>query len=159
MDQAGRLGRHEFGMDGCHANKQQDTICSVTRLTKIPPAAVRKTKSGPQALSSHPEKQVRRQADTWLQQFQWTMEAWQVADALLHLPDSPLDVQYFCAQTLKKKAQRDFEELPQGAAPCASLIFILSSRIVVPYRVLSIPQRIRISRAWSSVWVLTVPGY
>jgi len=45
-----------------------------------------------------------------------------VADALLHLPDSPLDVQYFCAQTLKKKAQRDFEELPQGAAPCASLI-------------------------------------
>lgn len=65
---------------------------------------------------------MRRQADTWLQQFQWTQEAWQVADALLHLPDSPLDVQYFCAQTLKKKAQRDFEELPQGAAPCASLI-------------------------------------
>lgn len=86
---------------------------------------------------------MRRQADTWLQQFQWTQEAWQVADALLHLPDSPLDVQYFCAQTLKKKAQRDFEDLLQGAAPCAPLILILFS----PYRPLPSPisRRIRVS--------------
>jgi transportin-3 len=77
-------------------------------------------RGGTQALSNHPEKEVQRQADSWLQQFQGTQEAWQVSDALLHLPDSPMEVQYFCAQTLKKKAQRDFEELPEGAAPCAS---------------------------------------
>eukprot|EP00850_Spirogloea_muscicola_P002208 SM000008S22297 [mRNA] locus=s8:929494:937857:+ [translate_table: standard] len=38
-----------------------------------------------------------------------------VSDSLLHSPTSSLEVQYFCAQTLRTKIQRDFEELPPGA--------------------------------------------
>lgn len=39
-----------------------------------------------------------------------------MSDQVLHDPSSTLEAQYFCAQTLRTKIQRDFEELPQGAA-------------------------------------------
>jgi hypothetical protein len=38
----------------------------------------------------------------------------QVSDSLLHAASSPLEVQLFCAQTLRVKVERDFEELPPG---------------------------------------------
>eukprot|EP00240_Pyramimonas_obovata_P002590 CAMPEP_0118943288 /NCGR_PEP_ID=MMETSP1169-20130426/38014_1 /TAXON_ID=36882 /ORGANISM="Pyramimonas obovata, Strain CCMP722" /LENGTH=723 /DNA_ID=CAMNT_0006888509 /DNA_START=206 /DNA_END=2373 /DNA_ORIENTATION=- len=68
------------------------------------------------ALYHHPDGSVRRQANGWLEKFQQTPEAWQVSDSLLHDPESSNEVHYFCAQTLKKKAQRDYEELPQGVS-------------------------------------------
>ncbi|RID58908.1 hypothetical protein BRARA_F02169 [Brassica rapa] len=67
------------------------------------------------ALYHHPDDTVRVQADRWLQNFQGTLDAWQVADNLLHDSSSNLETLIFCSQTLRSKVQRDFEELPPGA--------------------------------------------
>ncbi|GMN45765.1 hypothetical protein TIFTF001_014956 [Ficus carica] len=67
------------------------------------------------ALYHHPDDGVRLQADRWLQSFQRTLDAWQVADDLLHHPSSNLETLIFCSQTLRSKVQRDFEELPSEA--------------------------------------------
>ncbi|XP_073039876.1 transportin MOS14 isoform X1 [Primulina eburnea] len=67
------------------------------------------------ALYHHPDDAVRMQADRWLQDFQRTLDAWQVADNLLHDTDSNLETSIFCSQTLRSKVQRDFEELPSEA--------------------------------------------
>eukprot|EP00854_Cymbomonas_tetramitiformis_P014145 gene14145-16729_t len=56
------------------------------------------------------------EAGNWLEDFQHSRDAWQVSDQLLHHPESTNEIQFFCAQTLKKKATNDFEELPPGAA-------------------------------------------
>lgn len=68
-----------------------------------------------EALHRHPDADVRTQADRWLEEFQQTQEAWQVADQLLHDSNSSLDILYFCSQTLRTKVQRDFDELPPNA--------------------------------------------
>lgn len=67
------------------------------------------------ALYHHPDDAVRMQADRWLQNFQRTIDAWQVADNLLHDTASNQETQIFCSQTLRSKVQRDFEELPSEA--------------------------------------------
>ncbi|CAJ2664447.1 unnamed protein product [Trifolium pratense] len=67
------------------------------------------------ALYHHPDDTVRMQADRYLQDFQRTLDAWQVADNLLHDPSSNLETLIFCSQTLRSKVQRDFEELPATA--------------------------------------------
>lgn len=67
------------------------------------------------ALYHHPDDSVRMQADRWLQDFQRTIDAWQVADNLLHDASSNLETLIFCSQTLRGKVQRDFEELPLEA--------------------------------------------
>ncbi|GAB4860681.1 Transportin mos14 [Ancistrocladus abbreviatus] len=67
------------------------------------------------ALYHHPDDGVRMQADRWLQDFQRTIDAWQVADNLLHDASSNLETLIFCSQTLRSKVQRDFEELPSEA--------------------------------------------
>ncbi|CAI9773755.1 unnamed protein product [Fraxinus pennsylvanica] len=67
------------------------------------------------ALYHHPDDAVRMQADRWLQDFQRTIDAWQVADNLLHDPASNQETLIFCSQTLRSKVQRDFEELPSEA--------------------------------------------
>jgi len=69
-----------------------------------------------EALYHHPTAEVRRSADHWLADWQRTQEAWSLADGVLHDGSSPMEAQYFCAQTLRTKVQRDFEELPAGAA-------------------------------------------
>eukprot|EP00897_Mesotaenium_endlicherianum_P002366 jgi/Mesen1/2157/ME000152S01249 len=56
-----------------------------------------------QALHYHPDASVRTAASKWLEEFQQQVEAWQVTDKLLYEPSSSLDVQYFCAQTLRTK--------------------------------------------------------
>ncbi|KAF3340567.1 transportin-3 isoform X1 [Carex littledalei] len=58
---------------------------------------------------------LRAEADRWLQDFQHTLDAWQVADSLLHDPNSSIETLIFCSQTLRSKVQRDFEELPGEA--------------------------------------------
>ncbi|KAJ4712230.1 putative Transportin [Melia azedarach] len=67
------------------------------------------------ALYHHPDDAVRMQADRWLQDFQRTIDAWQVADNLLHDATSNLETLIFCSQTLRSKVQRDVEELPSEA--------------------------------------------
>ncbi|XP_057780714.1 transportin MOS14 isoform X1 [Salvia miltiorrhiza] len=67
------------------------------------------------ALYHHPDDAVRMQADRWLQDFQRTIDAWQVADNLLHDTSSNIETSIFCSQTLRSKVQRDFEELPSEA--------------------------------------------
>lgn len=67
------------------------------------------------ALYHHPDDAVRMQADRWLQEFQRTLDAWQVADNLLHDSSSNLETLIFCSQTLRSKVTRDFEELPSEA--------------------------------------------
>ncbi|KAF4349554.1 hypothetical protein F8388_012242 [Cannabis sativa] len=67
------------------------------------------------ALYHHPDAAVRMEADRWLQDFQRTLDAWQVADNLLHDASSNLETLIFCSQTLRSKVQRDFEELPSEA--------------------------------------------
>ncbi|GAB2240674.1 hypothetical protein Droror1_Dr00021192 [Drosera rotundifolia] len=67
------------------------------------------------ALYHHPDDAVRVQADRWLQHFQRTLDAWQVADNLLHDAGSNFETLVFCSQTLRSKVQRDFEELPSEA--------------------------------------------
>ncbi|OEL21061.1 Transportin MOS14 [Dichanthelium oligosanthes] len=67
------------------------------------------------ALYHHPDDGIRTAADRWLQEFQHTLDAWQVADSLLHDESSNLETLIFCSQTLRSKVQRDFEELPSEA--------------------------------------------
>jgi transportin-3 len=58
-----------------------------------------------------------KEATVWLEHFQGTSEAWQVADQLLALPIQP-DSQaqhIFAAQTMRTKIQYDWNELPKEA--------------------------------------------
>ncbi|KAG1678979.1 hypothetical protein FOA52_013042 [Chlamydomonas sp. UWO 241] len=64
------------------------------------------------ALYHHDDPKVKDEADRWLETWQQSTEAWSVADGVLHDAGSSLEAQYFCAQTLRTKVQRDFEELP-----------------------------------------------
>jgi hypothetical protein len=56
-----------------------------------------------QALYHHPDPKIKDEADRYLEQWQQTTEAWSVADAVLHDPNSNMEAQYFCAQTLRTK--------------------------------------------------------
>lgn len=69
------------------------------------------------ALFHSDDPRVKSEANRWLDQWQQTPEAWSVSDRVLHDPSSSQDLQQFCAQTLKTKVQRDFEELPPEAVP------------------------------------------
>ncbi|CAI5502615.1 unnamed protein product [Closterium sp. Naga37s-1] len=81
-----------------------------------------------EALYQTTDRSTRREASKWLEAFQQSMDAWQISDRLLHDESSSMEVRYFCAQTLRTKVQRDFEELPQGSTPSlrASLLGLLA---------------------------------
>lgn len=59
------------------------------------------------ALYHHEDLKVKDEADRWLEQWQQSVEAWSVADGLLHDPASSMEAQYFCAQTLRTKVCRN----------------------------------------------------
>uniref|UniRef100_A0A383V7P9 Importin N-terminal domain-containing protein n=1 Tax=Tetradesmus obliquus TaxID=3088 RepID=A0A383V7P9_TETOB len=69
------------------------------------------------ALYGSDDAAVRSEADRWLERWQSSSEAWTVANAILHNPSSGAEYTYFCAQTLKTKVQRDYEELPAESVP------------------------------------------
>eukprot|EP00878_Enallax_costatus_P020398 GHUV01021558.1.p1 GENE.GHUV01021558.1~~GHUV01021558.1.p1 ORF type:complete len:515 (+),score=87.61 GHUV01021558.1:142-1545(+) len=69
------------------------------------------------ALYRSDDSKVRHEADRWLDGWQSSSEAWSVANAILHNPSSDPEYTYFCAQTLKTKVQRDYEELPLDSVP------------------------------------------
>ena len=80
------------------------------------PSSRHSTRICAQALNHHPDAAVKRQAEQWLKQFQESADAWTVCDGLLHDPVSTPEVNFLCSQTLKHKVQRDFDDLPAGAA-------------------------------------------
>jgi len=69
-----------------------------------------------QALYQSQNKEIRDRANAWLEQFQQTVEAWSICDSILHDSASSQEARYFCSQTLRTKIERDFDELPPGAA-------------------------------------------
>lgn len=73
-----------------------------------------------------------------------------MSDQVLHDPSSSLEAQYFCAQTLRTKIQRDFEELPPGAANQLrkSLVSLLG-------RYQGGPPAVRAQLALALVWPLS----
>ncbi len=58
---------------------------------------------------------VKEEADRFLEAWQQSTEAWGICDGILHDPSQNMEAQYFAAQTLRTKVQRDFEELPSDA--------------------------------------------
>ena len=50
------------------------------------------------------EAQVRRSASDWLQTWQQSVDAWSVSNQLLHDPNLPSHLQFYCSQTLRVKA-------------------------------------------------------
>src|SRR5689334_15787812 len=69
-----------------------------------------------QALYHQTDRSVKDQANQWLELWQQSPEAWQGALDVLQSDASGLEAQYFAAQTLRTKVQRDYEELPSAAA-------------------------------------------
>ena len=69
------------------------------------------------ALFHSDDPAVKAGANRWLDAWQQTPDAWGVSDRVLHDESSSQDLQQFCAQTLKTKVQRDFDELPRDAVP------------------------------------------
>lgn len=60
-------------------------------------------------------QQQKKEATHFLEAFQKTPEAWQVAHELLSDPASPLEFRMFAAQTLRSKATYDLLQLPHDA--------------------------------------------
>lgn len=73
------------------------------------------------------DRQVKKQTGSQLEAWQQSESAWSLSDTILHDPSSTMEAQYFCAQTLRTKVQRDFEELPAQASDAlrASLLDLL----------------------------------
>lgn len=55
------------------------------------------------ALHHSRDGNLSKQASDWLEQWQYTIEAWSISDGILHESDSTLEIQHFCAQTLRTK--------------------------------------------------------
>ena len=65
-----------------------------------------------QALNHDPDPAAKAAANEWLTTFQQAEQAWGVADALLHTEGVPMEATFLAVQTLCRKMQRDFRELP-----------------------------------------------
>lgn len=55
------------------------------------------------ALYHQDGSEIKEQASKFLEQWQSSVEAWSISDALLHNPATSMEAQYFCAQTLRTK--------------------------------------------------------
>ena len=60
------------------------------------------------ALYHNPDPKVKEQANRWLEQWQQTTQAWQIADAVLHDAAASMEALYFAAQTLRTKVPPAF---------------------------------------------------
>ncbi|KAI9011165.1 armadillo-type protein [Gaertneriomyces semiglobifer] len=57
----------------------------------------------------------RKEADTWLNDFQKTPNAWAISDQLLRTETLPQEARLFAAQTLRQKVEFDFSQLEPSA--------------------------------------------
>ncbi|MCO5588073.1 hypothetical protein L7F22_042028 [Adiantum nelumboides] len=80
-------------------------------------------------LYKNPDNSAKQQANTWLQNFQKTPEAWQTANALLLSQDLPLEPRLFAAQTFRVKSTYDIDQIPRETLPSlrATLITALQA--------------------------------
>lgn len=60
------------------------------------------------------DKEQRRTAEEWLNDFKKSVDAWYVADQILHSSRNE-QVLFFAAQTIRSKIQSSFHELPSGS--------------------------------------------
>ncbi|OSC99478.1 ARM repeat-containing protein [Trametes coccinea BRFM310] len=64
-----------------------------------------------EVFSGAPEKAAIEQANTWLQDFQHSSEAWSTCNVLLLSPDAPLHAKIFAAQTFRTKVTYDLGDM------------------------------------------------
>ena len=57
------------------------------------------------------DKETRRSAEEWLNNFKKSVHAWYITDQILHT-DKNEQVLFFAAQTIRSKIQYNFHELP-----------------------------------------------
>ncbi|KAI0660358.1 ARM repeat-containing protein [Cubamyces menziesii] len=64
-----------------------------------------------EVFSRAPDKAAIEQANTWLQDFQHSSEAWSTCNVLLLSPDAPLHAKIFAAQTFRTKVTYDLADM------------------------------------------------
>lgn len=84
----------------------------VSSAATMADAAKQQMLAAVQALHTNPDIAAKQAANEWLTQFQESPEAWSVADAVLHTAGVPMEATFQAVQTLSRKMQRDFRELP-----------------------------------------------
>lgn len=57
------------------------------------------------------DRETRRSAEEWLNDFKKSVHAWYITDQILHT-DTNEQVLFFAAQTIRSKIQNNFHELP-----------------------------------------------
>ncbi len=77
------------------------------------------------------DKEQRRTAEEWLNDFKKSINAWYVVDQILH---SSRDEQalFFAAQTIRSKIQSSFHELPAPSHEVSIFLFECYSHFVTP---------------------------
>jgi transportin-3 len=69
------------------------------------------------ALYKNPDNKAKAEANTWLQSFQKTPEAWQTANGLLLSQTLPVEPRLFAAQTFRIKSTYDVDQIPRETLP------------------------------------------
>lgn len=114
-------------------------------------------------LYTDPNNQAKASANTWLQKFQQTPEAWQTANSLLLATDLPLEPRLFAAQTFRTKITFDLEQVPsqQRVALRDTLLTAISAYASGP-RVIQTQLSLALSglalQLNESEWPTVVPG-
>lgn len=67
------------------------------------------------ALYHDADSTVKEQASQWLENWQASPVSWTLCTEVLNNSDAGVEAHYFCANTLRSKVQREFEELPKSA--------------------------------------------
>ncbi|WRT66764.1 uncharacterized protein IL334_003727 [Kwoniella shivajii] len=70
-----------------------------------------------QTLYHDPDSASKKRANEWLEEFQHSVEAWQICHTLLTSPEAPLEGRLFSAQTLRAKILYDLSQLPREQLP------------------------------------------
>lgn len=76
------------------------------------------------------DKEQRRTAEEWLNEFKKSVHAWYVTDQLLHTNKNE-QVLFFAAQTIRSKIQNCFHELPADSHEVSVLYFISHLKIII----------------------------
>ncbi|KAJ2860489.1 Nuclear import receptor [Coemansia aciculifera] len=79
-------------------------------------SAVSEVISALNALYQGTNLQEREQANSWLEQYQKTAQAWTTSDTILGTAELGLEIKLFAAQTLRNKIINDFSELGEPGA-------------------------------------------
>lgn len=114
-------------------------------------------------LYTDPNNQAKASANTWLQNFQQTSEAWQTANSLLLASELPIEPRLFAAQTFRSKITFDLEQVPseQRISLRDTLLTALSAYASGP-RVIQTQLSLALSglalQLDESEWPTVVPG-